>query len=274
MNSKITNGRAATWAALAIAAAAPTAVQAQSATDGWRFQADIYGWFPAISGQTAVPVQTGGANIDVSMGDVLDALKFTFMGGFEARKGQWGLWTDLVYADFGASKSGSRDFTIGGERPVGLNADLQLDIKSWIWTFGGLYGLAETQQYKADLLFGGRYIDMSNKLGWTFNIDPPNLPPSSRTGSGTADLTNWDAIVGLKGRAYLGDDRRWFVPYYGDIGTGQSKLTWQVNAGVGYQFDWGAVIGSWRYLDYDFKSSSKIQDLSFSGPLIGVLFNF
>ncbi|MCU0919659.1 MAG: hypothetical protein MUF16_04885 [Burkholderiaceae bacterium] len=274
MKSTTMSWRAASWAALAIAAAAPVAAQAQATSDDWRFQAAIYGWFPGISGNTAVPVQTGGANIDVSMGDVIDALKFAFMGSFEARKGQWGLWTDLVYADFGASKSGSRDFTLGGGRPVGVSADLQLDIKSWIWTVAGLYGLAETPQYTADLLFGARYIDMTNELGWTFNGDISGLPLPGRSGSGTADLTNWDGIVGLKGRAYLGDDRRWFVPYYADIGTGQSKLTWQVNAGVGYQFDWGAVVASWRYLDYDFKSSAKVQDLSFSGPLIGVVFKF
>ena len=140
---------------------------------------------------------------------------------------------------------------------MNVSADLQLDIKSWIWTFGGLYSLAETPQYTADLLFGARYIDMSNDLGWTFNGDISNLPLPGRSGSGTADLSNWDGIVGLKGRAYLGDERRWFVPYYADIGTGQSKLTWQVNAGVGYQFDWGAVIASWRYLDYNFKSSAR-----------------
>jgi hypothetical protein len=273
MNSSTTTWRAARWAALAIAAAAPLAAQAQAANDGWRFQASIYGWFPGISGQTAVPVQTGGVNLDVSMGDVIDALKFAFMGSFEARQGQWGLWTDLVYADFGASRSGSRDFTIGG-RPENVSANLQLDIKSWIWTFAGLYGLAETPQYTADLLFGARYIDMSNRLGWTFNGDISGLPLPGRSGSGTADLTNWDAIVGLKGRAYLGGDRRWFVPYYADVGTGQSKLTWQLNAGVGYQFDWGALVASWRYLDYDFKSSAKVQDLSFSGPVIGAVFNF
>ena len=59
------------------------------------------------------------------MGDVIDALKFAFMGSLQARNGQWGLWTDLVYADFGASKQGSRDFSIGGQPlPVGLDANL------------------------------------------------------------------------------------------------------------------------------------------------------
>lgn len=76
---------------------------AQGQTDEpWKFQAAIYGWFPAISGSSAYPVQGGGANIEVGMGDVLDALKFTFQGSFEARKGRWRLWSDVVYADLGA----------------------------------------------------------------------------------------------------------------------------------------------------------------------------
>jgi hypothetical protein len=264
-----------TWAALMIAAATPMAAQAQAAGDGWRFQAALYGWLPAISGTTAVPLRTGGLDIEVGMREVLDSLNFTLQGNFEARKGEWGLWTDLVYADFGASKSGSRDFNIGGSIPANVRADLRLDLKSWIWSFGGLYSLAETPQYKVDALFGARYIDLINDLSWRFRGDIGNLPPLvGPGGSGTAELTKWDAIVGLKGRTYLDGERRWFVPYYGDIGTGQSRFTWQLNVGAGYQFDWGAVIASWRYLGYDLKSSAKVQDLSFSGPLIGVLFNF
>jgi hypothetical protein len=272
MSNKIARLVTASIATLALGGALPLSAQAQE--QPWRFQAAIYGWFPAISGNLSVPVQSGGADFNVSTADVLDALKFTFMGNFEARKGQWGLWTDLVYADFGASKSASRDFTVGGVLPGGVNADLQLDIKSWIWTLTGLYNLAETPEYTADLLFGTRYIDLSNDLGWTVNGDISGLPLPGRSGSGTVSVNNWDAIVGLRGRAFFGEERRWFVPYYADVGTGESKLTWQVNAGLGYKFDWGAIVASWRYLDYDFKSSSKVSDMSFSGPLIGVAFTW
>ncbi len=85
---------------------------------------------------------------------------------------------------------------------------------------------------------------------------------------------NWDAIIGLKGRAFIGNERKWFVPYYVDIGAGESKFTWQLNGGIGYAFDWGAVVASWRYLDYSFKSSSRVTDMNFSGPLVGVAFKF
>ena len=84
----------------------------------------------------------------------------------------------------------------------------------------------------------------------------------------------WDAIIGLKGRTLLGEERKWSTPYYLDVAAGQSQLTWQINAGLGYRFDWGSVLATWRYLDYDFRSSAHVQSLSFNGPKIGVNFKF
>jgi hypothetical protein len=265
MTKTISHRLAAPLLAAGLCATAPLAAQAQSS--GWQFEASLYGWFPAISGTTSFPVIGGGGpDIDVSMGDVIDALKFAFMGTFEARNGQWGLWTDLVYSDFGSSKSTSTDFTIPGIPPGSITADLQLDVKSWIWTIAGLYSLKDDAEGRTDLIFGARMLDMTNGLGFSIN----NVP--RRTAE--VSVTNWDAVVGLKGRAMLGSERTWFVPYYVDVGTGESKLTWQVNAGIGYQFDWGSVLATWRYLDYDFKSDSRVQGLSFNGPTIGVLFKF
>ena len=261
-----------TLSLLGLALAAPMAAQAQTHSDSWQYEASIYGWFPAISGTTSFPPNGGGPSIDVSMGDVIDALKFTVQGNFEARNGQWGLWTDLVYADFGASRQNSRNFTIDGN-PVAFDANLVLDVKSWIWTLAGQYTLKDDADGRTDLLIGARMLQMTNGLSWSLNTTAgAGLPPL--TGAAEAKVTDWDAIVGLKGRVALGADRKWFVPYYVDIGAGESKLTWQVNGGVGYQFDWGAIIGSWRYLDYEFKSSSHVQSFSLNGPLIGVIFKF
>jgi hypothetical protein len=258
--------------ALAVAGAAPLSAQAQSMTSGWEFEAAIYGWFPAISGSTAFPPNGGGPSIDVSMKDVIDALKFAFMGSLQARHGQWGVWTDLVYADFGASKQGSRSVSVGGI-PIDVDTNVVLDVKSWIWTLAGTYTLKNDTEGTTDLLFGTRLLDMKNTLSWSATGSGPGSLPS-RTGTAEVTENNWDAIVGLKGRAFIGNERKWFVPYYLDIGTGESKFTWQVNGGIGYSFDWGAVVASWRYLDYSFKSSSRVTDMSFSGPLIGVAFKF
>ena len=37
----------------------------------------------------------------------------------------------------------------------------------------------------------------------------------------------------------FGPNREWFVPYYADIGTGQSDFTWQAIGGIGYAFSGG-----------------------------------
>jgi hypothetical protein len=250
----------------------PVAAQAQASTDKWQWELAIYGWFPAIGGTTSFPATgTSGPNIDVSASDVIDALKMVFMGQAEVRKGAWGAWTDLVYADLGGSKSGSRNFTVDG-RPVTATADLSLDVKSTVWTLAGLYNLSSTPDNTTDLLFGTRMLNLKQTLNWSLATAIPELP--TRSGQASVDGTDWDAIVGLKGRYFVGAERKWFLPYYVDVGTGQSKLTWQINAGVGYQFDWGALFATWRYLDYEFKSGNALQSMSMNGALVGVAFQF
>jgi hypothetical protein len=93
-------------------------------------------------------------------------------------------------------------------------------------------------------------------------------------GQSKAKLSNWDAIVGAKGRFTLDDAKRWFVPWYVDIGTGESSLTWQAMGGVGYAFSWGEIVGAWRYLDYDMKSGSRIESMNFNGPAIALAFRW
>ena len=256
--------------AIGLSALAPFVAQAQAAADKWQWEFGIYGWFPAIGGTTEFPSGGSGPSFDVSAADVIDSLKMTFMGQAEARKGQWGLWTDLAYADLGASHGTTLTVRPPNQPPVDVRANADLDIKTWIWTVAGLYGLKNDSEGTMDLLFGARLLDMSNTLDWSA-AGPGPITPS---GTKEVSASYWDGIVGLKGRALLGAERKWFVPYYVDVGTGESRLTWQINAGLGYQFDWGSVLATWRYMDYDFKSGSNVQSLSFNGPTVGVVFKF
>jgi hypothetical protein len=250
----------------------PIAAQAQASTDKWQWELAIYGWFPAIGGSTSFPsTGSSGPTIDVTASEVIDALKMVFMGQIEARNGPWGVWSDLVYADLGGSKSGSRNFSVDG-RPVTANADLSLDVKSTVWTLAGLYNLSSTPENSTDLLFGARMLNMKQTFDWSLATAIPELP--TRSGQASVDGTDWDAIVGLKGRYYVGAERKWFLPYYVDVGTGQSKLTWQINAGVGYRFDWGSLFATYRYLDYEFKSGNAIESMTMNGALVGVAFQF
>ena len=64
------------------------------------------------------------------------------------------------------------------------------------------------------------------------------------------------------------------MPYYLDVGTGNSDLTWQALAGIGYSFKWGEMIAAWRYLDYEMPSDKRIADMNFSGPAVGAVFRW
>ena len=252
---------------------APLAAAAQGAVDAWQWRASIYGWFPGIAGDTQFPSGASGPSIDASTGDVLSALKFTVMGAFEGRRGDWGFFTDVIYVDLGGSKSGSRDFEVGRVGlPAGVDVDANLDIKAWIWTLAGSYSLSSTPQNTTQMLFGTRMLNMNQTLDWSLNGDIGSTKLPGRSGRSEAEGTNWDAIVGVKGVAALGAKRRWVLPYYVDAGAGESQLTWQALAGVGYSFKWGTTTLGWRYLDYEMKSDSAIDNINFSGPYMGVTF--
>lgn len=259
-------------AATAFATSAPSLAQSG---DRWQYSATIYGWFPSIGGKTTFPQSSDGSSVTVDADKVLDDLKFVFMGALEARKGRWGGFTDLIYMDLGNGKSGTRDFSIGGSQiPADVQANVHYDLKGWAWTLAATYVAIDRPEYSMQVLGGARMLKLEPKVTWelTGNID--SIPLPGRAGSLEADDTYWDAIVGVKGRAKLGAERKWFIPYYLDVGTGESKLTWQAMGGLGYAFGSWDLFAAWRYLDYEFKSGSKVEDLNFNGPGVAVQFHW
>ena len=67
-------------------------------------------------------------------------------------------------------------------------------------------------------------------------------------------------------------ENRWFVPYYLDVGMGESDYTWQTMAGIGYSWQWIDTLAAWRYLDYDLGVGRPLSSLSLNGPLVSVVF--
>jgi hypothetical protein len=247
---------------------------AQAPADDWQFRAMIYAYLPTIGGSTTFPAGAG-SSISVDADTLISNLKFTFMGSLEAQKGRWGAFTDILYLNIGGSKSGTRDLTIGGvQLPAGVSANASLDVKGTVWTLAGNYRAMAAPEATFDVFAGARLLSIKERLGWEFSDSVGPVVGAGRTGSSEAKLDNWDGIVGVKGRLTFGSQREWFVPYYVDVGAGESDLTWQGIAGVGYAFRWGEVIASWRYLDYNLKSSQRIESVNFNGPVIGVAFRW
>ena len=266
-----------TEAAAVSITAAPAAAQSPTPwpTGTWRFAGTLYLYGPSIDASFAFPKRSGSGNIVVDAGDIFDDLNGAFMGAFEANNGQWGMFTDFLYVDVSGSKSGTRNFSIGGvDVPASVTANLDLGIKGSAWTIAGEWRLQSTREATVDVLLGARYLDVKPRLSYGLNGDVNSIPTASRGGSFEIKASNWDAIVGLKARYAFGDRLQWYVPLYADIGAGDSELTWQAAAGLGYSFGWGDVVGAWRYLRYDLKSDQAVQDLSFNGPMIGVTFRW
>ncbi len=198
-----------------------------------------------------------------------------FMGTFEATKGPSGLFTDVLYMNLGESKSGVRDISIGGlPIPAGASARADYDLKGWGWTLGGSWRAMTVPGATLDVIAGVRLLDIEQTLTWDITGNVGSIPAPGRAGTSTAGLSNWDAIIGVKGRFDLNAGRTWFAPYYLDVGTGESSLTWQALGGVGYSFGWGDVVAAWRYLDYDMKSGNAIESLTFNGPSISAVFRW
>jgi hypothetical protein len=262
-------------AVAAVAALVPFHAHADSTSGGWQWDATAYLWLPSLGGETSFPADGGGSSIDVSADAILDSLNFAFMGALAGHRGPWGIATDLLYLDLGSSKNGTRDFGIGQvDLPASVDADLRLDMTGWLWTLAGTYTLVQREAVSVEVLAGARMLDLEQTLRWQLNGDISTLPLPGRSGSGGAEATQWDAIVGMKGRASFGADGNWFVPYYLDVGTGDSDLTWQGMVGLGYRFDSVDAAAVWRYLDYDIGDDTPIASIDFNGPALGVTFRF
>jgi hypothetical protein len=269
--------RAVLGALVAFVILQPLASEAQSApaAGNWRFRATIYGYFPSLSGHSSLPADGGGSTIDVDADKLIESIEGVFMGAFEAHNGRWGLFTDYMYLNLANSRQNSRDFSIAGGAISGsTSANLDYGLKGNIWTLAGMYRLPSDPSLTVDVLGGARMFRLNPSLRWNISGDIGSLDPASRSGSFETTHTVWDGIVGLKGRYNFGAARQWVVPFYVDVGTGESKLTWQAAGGLGYAFSWGEVSLLWRYLAYDFKSGNPQQELNFNGPMLGATFAF
>ncbi len=212
----------------------------------------------------------GGIDAD----KIIDNLKMVFMGSLEASNGKWGVFTDIVYVDIGNDKSNSRDFSLGRVGlPANTSANVDYDLKGWMWTLAGTYRMISDKDLKIDLLAGTRVLDIRQKLRWDLVGNIGQVPVVDNAGTREVDDQNWDFIVGFKGRAAMGDGG-WFVPYYLDVGTGNSRFTWQAMVGVGYTFGWGDITGAWRYIDYQMKSGNATEEMNFNGPAIAATFRW
>ena len=256
----------------------PFAAGAQ-AEEHWTFSVTPYIWLPNVNGTLKYnPPPSGGApEVDTGPNNYLENLSFALMLSGEARKGRWSIVSDLIYLKFDKEKSNVRDVDFGGSR-VNTSADVgtRSSLKGLEWTIAGAYTMVQSPRYTLEGLGGLRYFHVEASSDWQLaaTVSAPGgaqTLPASGNGSRSTDLV--DGIVGVRGRIRWGETP-WFSPYYLDLGTGASTLTWQSVIGIGYGFKWGDVLLAYRTLYYDQKDDKLLQDFRFSGPTLGATFRF
>jgi len=221
--------------------------------DQWIFAGELFALGAGAEGRAAT-----GEDIEVPLHDVLDSLDFAFMGALAARKNRWTLFADFIYVNVGENAQ------IPLEEIPGLEADVKLDLKQFISTFGGAYQVYERGRSNFSLLAGGRYLSTDTDLD--LRVDPILDERVSDSSS------NWDFIVG--GRGAIDLNERWYLHYYADIGAGDSDRTWQALAGVNYRFSKVHATLGYAHMDWKFDKDNLLRDLTISGPYVGLKFRF
>ena len=249
---------------LVVLGASPALAQtdSSSAQDEWQVAVAIYLWGTDFGGETL-----RGSEIEVSLSDLLDNLEFAGMGTIEARKNNWSVLADIIYLGVGANNTTELSIPIGPVQ-VPVTTSTNVDFDAWVVNLLAGYNLYSKDNSRLDVVGGARYLDLSVDMF----LELESLGPGQ---SRTIKESNsfFDGVIGLRGQAALND--KWFLPYYLDVGAGDSKSTWQAIAGVGYQArDTLDVRLVYRYMEWDLDSTPVVDDINVSGPALGVFFRW
>ena len=235
----------------------------------------FYGWLPGVSLDTRykLPDNVGGGSvINKSDGNIFDNLSGAFMMSGDVRVGQWGFFGDLAWVKFDNEDGKLRTFD--GQR-VDASLKTTWDLKGGVVTLAGLYNFGHGPSGYNDFIFGGRYLWIKGNLNWDFNATGGGgIIGLANSGKLSRDSNSADAIVGLRGQWQFGDGGRWYVPYYIDIGTGNSEWTSSANLGIGYLYDWGNIAFVWRDLRYKQSNDEFLRKFDLDGPSFSIGWQF
>ena len=247
-------------------------------SESWRFSVTPYIWAVGVSG--TVGTNNGisrTANLDPN--DVMSDIKGGAMIATEVHKGEWGFGLDFLNANLGGQPSKTATGTLPNGVTVNEDLSTKSNLKDTAITAVLMHTLVSNQKNYLDALVGARYISTTVSINSNLNVSGTingSTVFRKNTMSYPSMTTNTtDPIIGLKGRYRIANSS-WYVPYYGDIGSGggTSNLTWQALLGVGKAFDWGDLTLAYRALYYDMKSTGSLQKVTFQGLNLGATFHF
>lgn len=253
---------------LVLVVATPSILVAQDAAgeNGWEYAVTPYMWFLSLDGDVTVEGQK--SDVDMDFSDIWDELNIAAMVAFQARKGEWGFYGDVIYANLGKATH------VEGIR---IEPDLNILLLTVGWFYRlGTWDLSEAPGKKAqtvtvDALFGARYTYLDMELDIKGFHNP----------EGDEDWV--DPLIGVRTFWSLSD--RWTLELEGTIGgfgVG-CDFTWHAAGLIGYGFslfgeDNATVFGGYRALSQDYvdgHGNDKFEwDVTLHGPIAGLRIAF
>ncbi|WP_209506281.1 hypothetical protein [Ruegeria sp. HKCCSP335] len=209
------------------------------------------------------------AELDLNLGDVLDALDFAAAGRYEAWNGDFGIIVDANYVGI------ELETTLPGPLGAGVNVDVR---QKWFGVLGayrildGEYG-SSGQRYAIDLQGGLRYNSIRQEIDVT--TPGPGNPPTLGGDQG------WiEPVVGIRGMWRL--NQKWTgigSLELGGFGAGGNDLQVGANVGFDYQpWEKTALTFGYRYFSVDYSdtlsSGEFAYDVDQHGPYIGIKYFF
>lgn len=230
----------------------------------WQFEVTPYIFAAGMDG--TVGVRGISADIDMSFSDIWERLDSAFMFYFSARKGDWIYALDAIYFKVADQAAASWQGPLGNSSTAQLNADMTQQA----------YALSAgrrvlNQQTKVDVMGVARYTSLDADLNLALTTGLPILPDGSRSVSRKESW--WDAAIAVRVSTPIAE--KWDLVGYADIGAGGSDLTYQLLAGVNWQFGktFSAKFG-YRHFYQDYQKDDFKWDMTTSGVYAGLGIRF
>ena len=231
-----------------------SAADTPASNDEWQFAlSPMFLWGMSMKGDSQIGAVDTPLDLEFA-DDVLSNLDAVFTVHFEAKKGDWVLFSEVQYVDLEPTVNAQK-----GRVPI--SADVTF--KNTMVELGAARRVAQFEKTDLELLFGARYTKQQNHT-------------KLEDGTTLVDVKEdwWDGFAGGRVTTRISDN--WKFEGRGDIGAGGSDLVWNLGGFFDYRFkDWGSVFFGYKVMDYDYDNEDYGPDrytynARQQGPLAGL----
>lgn len=235
-----------------------------AANEDWQFEITPYLFAAGMNGTAGM--RGVESDLDMSFSDIWDRLDKAFMLLFSAQKGDWVFGFDGMYIDLADEQAASWQGPLGNTNTSKLNVDATQQIYAPVIGYRVL-----KNKNRVDVLGVARYTSMDTAMKLALTTGADLLPDGSRSVSRKESW--WDLAIGARVLAPFSE--KWAFVGYVDIGAGGSDLSYQLLAGLNWQFAkmFSAKFG-YRHFYQDYSKDDFKWDMTTSGVYAGLGIRF